>query len=71
MEIISSLADIFGLSPETFTFFVIAAIILVVGWTILKTVVKIAWKTFATGCLLLFILIGGLFAGSLLLNLAQ
>jgi hypothetical protein len=71
VEIIRSLAEFFGLSPETFTFYLIAGTILVVGWIILKTVVKIAWKTFATGCLLLAILIGGLFVGSYLLNLAQ
>jgi hypothetical protein len=71
MEIIRSLADFFGLSPQTFTTYLIAGGILVAGWIILKTVVQIAWKTFATGCLLLAILIGGLFVGSYLLNLAQ
>jgi hypothetical protein len=71
MEIIRSLADFFGLSPETFTIYLVAGTILVAGWIILKTVVKIAWKTFATGCLLLALLIGGLFIGLYLLNLAQ
>jgi hypothetical protein len=71
MEIINALADFFGLSPQTFTFFLVAGVILAVGWAILKTFVQIAWRTFVTGCLLLVLLIGGIFVGSFLLNMAQ
>lgn len=68
MELIEQMAALVGLSPGMFIVIVAASVILLTGWAILKTFLKIAWKTFTTGCLLLILLIGGLYVSSLLLG---
>lgn len=68
MEVINTLADFLGMSPGLLMVLLVAGIVLVVGWTVLKFVMRVAWKTFSAGCLLLIILIGGLLIGSAMLN---
>lgn len=67
MHFIEQMAALVGLSPGLFIALIASGMILLGGWVILKTALKIAWKTFTTGCLLMLLLIGGLYIGSLLL----
>lgn len=41
-------------------------VILAILWAIVKTVLKIAWKTFSVGCVLILILMGGLALAAIL-----
>ncbi len=71
MEIIQTIADLFGISPGLLIVLTILGLLLVGGWYFLKFTLRMAWKTFSVGCLLIVILIGGFFVGSFLLNLAE
>jgi hypothetical protein len=71
MEIIQPIADLFGISPGLLIALTILGVLLVVGWYILKFAFKMAWKTFSAGCVLIALLVGGVFMGSFLLSLLR
>jgi hypothetical protein len=67
MEIINQIAGMLGLSSTMFIVIVVAAVLLLGGLTILKAVVKFAWRTFITIFVLIVLLLGGLYIGTLML----
>ena len=71
MEIITPIADLFGISPQLLIGLTVGGLILVVLWYVLKFALKVAWKTFAAGCVVIALLIGGLFVAAVILGLIQ
>jgi ABC-type maltose transport system permease subunit len=71
LEIIRPVADLFGISPLLLVVLTVGGVALVVLWYILKAALKIAWKVFAAGCLVIAIGMGTLFAAAVILGLLQ
>jgi hypothetical protein len=71
MEIINSAANLLGISPGLLMVLVVGSVVLLGGWMILKTIARFTWRIFASGCLLMVILIGGFLVGAFLLRNVQ
>lgn len=71
MEILRPIADLFGISPTMLLVLTLLGVLLVGGWYFMRFTVRMAWKTFVSGCALIALLIGGLLVGMMLLNLVQ
>jgi hypothetical protein len=71
LDIIRPVADLFGISPPVLVALVVGGVALVVLWYILKAVLKIAWKAFAFGCLVIAIGLGTLFIAAVILGLLR
>lgn len=56
MEFLAPVADLLGLTTGQLTTWLVIIGVLVVGWYILRGVVKIAVRTFLSGCLVIFAL---------------
>ena len=61
IEILSPIADFFGISPLMLLLITLVFLLLVGIWYVLKFVLKLAWKIMAPGCLLIILIIGGLY----------
>jgi ABC-type maltose transport system permease subunit len=69
LEIIAPIADLLGISPRLLVILTAGGVALVVLWYVFKAVLKIAWKTFAAGCVVIAIGIGTLFVAAIILGL--
>lgn len=56
-----AIADLLGLTVNQLTMLVVAGVVLVVGWYVLKTALKIASRIFAIGCVGILVLVGVLY----------
>ncbi len=61
MEFINAMADLIGISSTALITIGIAGVILIVGWYVLKTALKLAARTFAIGCITIIGLVAGLY----------
>ncbi len=61
MEFINAMADLIGISSTALITIGIAGVVLVVGWYVLKTALKLAARTFAIGCITIIGLVAGLY----------
>lgn len=57
-----AIAELLGITTAQLTTLAIAGAALVVAWYVLKTVMKIATRVFAIGCLGLLVVVGALYA---------
>lgn len=71
MEFINAMADLIGISPTALIIISIAGALLVAGWYVLKTTVKMAARTFAIGCVTIIGLVVGLYAVFVVLRAFQ
>ena len=71
MEIIKPIADLFGISPQLLVILTVGGVALVVLWYVLKAMLKIAWKAFAFGCVVIAIGLGTLFIAAVIFGLLQ
>ena len=56
-----AIADLLGLAPGQLTIILIAGVVLVVGWYVLRAALKIASRVFAIGCVGIVVLVGVLY----------
>lgn len=61
MEFLQPLADLLGVTLGQLTTVIWVAAALLVGWAVLKVVLKLAIKVFSTGCLTIVIIAVGLY----------
>jgi hypothetical protein len=61
MEFLQPLADLLGVTLGQLTTVIWIAAALLVGWAVLKVVLKLAIKVFSTGCLTIVIIAVGLY----------
>ena len=61
MTALQPIADLLGITTNQLMIVGIVLIVLVVGWYILKAVLKIAGKVFSVGCFTILLLGGGLY----------
>lgn len=71
MEFIQAMADLIGISSTALIVIAIAGVILVVGWYVLKTALRMAAKTFAIGCVTIIGLVAGLYVVFVVLRAIQ
>ena len=71
MEFINAMADLIGISSTALIGIAIAGVVLVVGWYVLKTVLKIAARTFTIACVGIIGLVGVLYVVFVVLRAAQ
>lgn len=57
-----AIAELLGITVSQLTILGVAGAALVVAWFVLKTVMKIASRVFAIGCLGLLVVVGALYA---------
>lgn len=61
MAILESIANLLGMTSTQLIVVTVVILVLVVGWYILKTALKIASKIFAIGCFTIVLLVAGLY----------
>ena len=61
MEFLGPVASLLGLSAGQLTVIVIIGAVLVVGWYVLRAALKMAVRVFAIGCLMILVLVAGLY----------
>ncbi len=67
MEFLAPIAELLGLTVGQLTTWLIIIGVLVIGWYIVRGVVKIAVRTFLSGCLVILLLGIGLYVFFVLL----
>ena len=61
LEFIAPMAQFFGISPVMLLVLTALALMLLGAWYTLKFVLKLAWKVMLPGCLLIILVLGGLY----------
>jgi|GEM_PF-996385 len=59
--VLQPIAELLGVTVGQLIFMVIAGIVMVVGWYVLKAALKIASRVFAVGCFIIILVAGGLY----------
>lgn len=67
MDFLAPVADLLGITTGEITTLLVLAVVVVVGWAILRTVIRMAVRTFATGCVVILLLGLGLYVFFVLL----
>jgi hypothetical protein len=67
MEFIQPIADLLGISPLLLIALALLFLLLVGAWYVLKFILKLAWKVMLPGCLLIILVLGGLYVAGVLL----
>lgn len=57
----AAIAELLGLTVAQLTTILIAGVVLVVGWYVLKTVLKLAVRSFTVGCVTIVLAVGALY----------
>ncbi len=68
LEYIQPIADLFGITPLMLVVIVVLFLVLVGAWYVLKFVLKLAWKVMLPGCLLIIMVLAGLYIAGLLMT---
>ncbi len=57
----AAIAELLGLTVSQLNTILIAGVVLVVGWYVLKTVLKLAARAFTVGCFTIALAVGALY----------
>lgn len=68
LEFIAPMAQFFGVSPLMLLVLTALSLMLLGAWYVLKFILKLAWKIMLPGCLLIVLVLGGLYAISVILT---